>query len=369
MKLTTGEKKVLTQRYYHGEAVSAILADTGIPRSTLYHWIKQYKPLLSTTADHPITHKEYLDFKRRADKQGKILEVIQKTGYAPSMPLEEKIAWYHRLEKDFSSHVLCEALRISRGTYHKRIIKNDNPTYSQNRKELIAPLVKKIFDESQQRFGSDKIQAVLKSRGYSVSKKYVLKLMHEMDLESIAMQAKRIHKFLNPKKNVVKRQFAPTAPNQLWVSDITCFKVKNQRFYICAILDLFSRKILAYSISNNQSTQLITRTFKSAIATRKHGTNLVFHSDQGSQYTSTSFRKLLASYSITQSFSNPGSPHDNAAMESFFSLLKREELYRRNYKSERDFRESVAAYMEFYNHKRPHRYNQYRTPMQAENGQ
>jgi len=111
---------------------------------------------------------------------------------------------------------------------------------------------------------------------------------------------------------------------------------------------------------------LITGTFKRAYEERCSPDNLIFHSDRGAQYTSNTFRKLLLSDHVTQSFSNPGKPTDNAVAESFFALLKREELYRRNYRSERESRESVDNYIQFYNIRRPHRANRYKSPEQLE---
>lgn len=365
MKLSTEEKKAIAARYYNGETVAALIAKTGIPRSTLYHWIKLYKPLKSVTS-HPATEKEFQDLQRSYIKQSKILELIQKSGYFPAMPLEEKLALYREFEHEYSTHVLCEALHISRGTYHKRIVLGDTPTVYQKRREEIAPLIQAIFEESDRRLGSIKIHAILKSRGIDTSKKYVLKLMQEMGLESISVNAKKTHKHLSPKKNIVNRHFNPAKPNQVWVGDITSFVVKNKRLYICAILDLYSRKIIAYKISQRQTTQLVTSTFKLAFSERKYPQNLIFHSDRGSQYTSKAFLSLLSTSGVTPSFSEPGQPHDNAVIESFFSQLKKEELYRRNYKSEREFRESVATYISFYNNDRPHRYNNYKTPTQKE---
>lgn len=114
----------------------------------------------------------------------------------------------------------------------------------------------------------------------------------------------------------------------MWVSDVTCFKLKDCWYYISAVIDLFSRRVVSYGISPKNSTRLITSTFKAAWSQREPGEGLVFHSNQGAQYTAYSFQKLLRERGVTQSFSNPGTPHDNAVEETFFSTLKKEELYR-----------------------------------------
>lgn len=163
-------------------------------------------------------------------------------------------------------------------------------------------------------------------------------------------------------KNIVSRRFTVDKPNQIWVGDIAQFMIKGIYYYICAIVDLYSRKVVAYKISPCCSAKLVTATFKNAYVARGNPNDLVFHSDQGTQYTSIAFRNLLVSCGVAQSYSYPGRPVDNAVAESFFANLKREELYRHDYRSEREFREAVSKYISNYNSLRPHRFNNYRSP-------
>lgn len=132
--------------------------------------------------------------------------------------------------------------------------------------------------------------------------------------------------------------------------------------YICVILDLFSRKVVAHRVSPKNSTYLVTSTFRQVYRNRNEPQQLMFHSDQGPQYTSNTFRKLLRINKVVQSFSKSSRPHDNAVAESFFASMKREEIYRTQYCSERQFMQSVDTYIEFYNTKRPHSTLNYRTP-------
>lgn len=148
----------------------------------------------------------------------------------------------------------------------------------------------------------------------------------------------------------------------MWVSDVTYYKFNNAIFYICVIIDLYARKVIAYNVSNSNNTRLVKRTLKEAYEERKPDSNLIFHSDNGSSYTSKSFMKYLKELNITQLFSRPHIPYDNSVVESFFKYLKAEELYRTKYKSEREFKESLARYMTFYNTERPHSIIKYWTP-------
>lgn len=144
------------------------------------------------------------------------------------------------------------------------------------------------------------------------------------------------------------------------------FKFRDYYYYICAILDLFARKVIAYRVSKKNSTQLVTFTFRQAYSERAPEPGLIFHSDRGAQYTSFSFEKLLQEKQVVQSFSRSGKPHDNAVMESFFSCLKKEELYRYRYSSESEFLKGIERYITFYNEKRPHSSIHYKTPNAAE---
>jgi transposase InsO family protein len=194
--------------------------------------------------------------------------------------------------------------------------------------------------------------------------------MKEMGLESVSTNSKKEYKKRlkeERKDNLLKQQFYVEHPNTVWTCDFTSFSFKNKRIYLCIIIDLFSRKVIAYKISLYATTNSLTSTFKRAVKERcPIYENLMFHSDQGSQFTSYTFRILLKQLGVKQSFSNPGNPYNNSVSESFFSHFKREELYRREYRSEKDFCKCVTDYISFYNEKRPHKTIGYKTPMTVE---
>ena len=164
------------------------------------------------------------------------------------------------------------------------------------------------------------------------------------------------------KENLLNRFFIASRPNEIWVSDVTYFSVNDKNQYICVIIDIFSRKVIAYKISRKNSTQLTRATFDIAYTSRNPTLPLIFHSDRGCNYTSKRFMKHLQDLGVQQSFSQKGNPKDNAVAESFFSNMKKEELYRVKYKSEREFKKSVSKYIEFYNEERPHTTISYKPP-------
>lgn len=158
--------------------------------------------------------------------------------------------------------------------------------------------------------------------------------------------------------NHLKQQFNVPRPNHVWASDITYIPLKSSFAYLCVIMDLFSRKIIAWKLSLKIDTALVKDTFLKAFYSRKPSTSLIFHSDRGSQYTSFIFRKLLDSFDIIQSFSKLSHPWDNAVLESFFKYMKKEELHRRTFSSFSQIKLSCFEYIEgFYNPIRPHSAN------------
>lgn len=370
MRYSKEEKLSLVNFYYNGKSVTEICMEHQIPRSTVYSWIQTYRPVESKNSSRTVTPKDFDNLLRRCEKQGQIITVLKSIPAITNATTQEKLAVLEPLYGQFSVHVLCEALDVPRGTFYNHIKRNkrDNSSYARHREEL-RTAIQEIFEESRQTFGSEKICAVLHERGYKAGTTLVRELMSEMGLSSISTTSKRQWKKSNSyerKANILQRQFHAEEPNRVWVSDITCMKLKDRYYYLCAIVDLYSRKVIAHKISTRNSTQQITATLRMAYDARMPGENLIFHSDQGSQYASHAFRQLLKKLKITQSFSNAGTPHDNAVMESFFAVFKKEEYYRSNYRSEAEMRKKIDEYIAFYNQKRPHTTLNLQTPEQYE---
>lgn len=167
--------------------------------------------------------------------------------------------------------------------------------------------------------------------------------------------------------NILKQKFNPAKPNMVWVCDFTYIKAGGKFFYLCVILDLFSRKVISYKLSNKIDTQLAIDTVNMAVASRGKSNGIIFHTDRGCQFTSYSFRRHLDGLNFIQSFSAKGHPYDNAVMECFFKYLKKEETNRRTYPSFEALNLSIFQYINgFYNSYRPHSHNNGLSPSQAE---
>lgn len=367
MNYSDSEKSAIVAEYKQGIPVKGLSVKYEVSERTIYRWVKQYPIVAKETTP---TVKEYDQLLHRVKKLEDIISILKTVNCTFRAPLKEKLAELELLYGQYDVHTLCEALDVSRGTFYNHILRNKRGNaWFEKRRDEYRILIREVFEEYHQVLGAEKIRTILIQRGYQVSTKFVANLMREMGLISVRTTAKQDYlKFREPekKKNVLRQQFHAGKPNQIWVSDVTCFKLEDHYLYTCVILDLFSRKVIAYKISKKNSTQLITSTFKMAWEQRSPGAGLIFHSDRGSQYTSHRFQQLLHERSVVQSFSNSGKPHDNAVAESFFASFKKEELYRKNYTSEADFKRGVDSYIEFYNCRRPHRTLRNQTPCQVE---
>ena len=203
-------------------------------------------------------------------------------------------------------------------------------------------------------------------QGFTVSKHKVLELLREIAPQPPSKMECTNTNWQSSDANLLARQFSPPAPNMAWVSDITEFKTGTGTCYLCVILDLFARRIIGARLSFHKDTSLVLSTFRDAFDSRGHPSDLLFHSDRGSQYTAHEFRSLLLRCGVKQSFSAPGVPYDNAPMESFFASLKVEETHRYRYANMSDLTTSLQEYISFYNERRLHSSVGNLTPVQAE---
>lgn len=369
MVYTHQEKAGIIAQYRQGRSANDLSAEYGVCKRTIYRWAKEYRNIVPNEK-RTLTTKEYDMLLRRVEKLENIVAILKTVNCTVHDPLKKKLHELELLYDQYDVHTLCEALDVSRGTFYNHILRNKRGNaWFEKRREEYCILIREVFDEHRQVLGAEKIRTILVQRGYQVSIEYVARLMKEMGLASIHSTAKQDYIKLNAtekKRNILRQQFQANRPNQIWIGDVTCFKLGERYLYTCVILDLFSRRIVAYNVSKKNSTQLITSTFKTAWEQRSPNAGLIFHSDRGAQYTSHRFRQLLHERSVEQSFSNSGKPHDNAVAESFFATLKKEDLYRKDYTSEAAFKRGLASYIEFYNTKRPHRTLKNQTPCQVE---
>jgi len=360
------DKEKVIKQHESGVSITSIHNSTGIARSTLYSWINEPR---SDTTDKPLNRGDYNKLKMHCEKLENMIQILKTCGCSVDAPLSQRYEVIKDISCVYSITTLCNALNVPKGSYYNHILRNKNEdTLAARRIKELTPIVEEIYNESKQIFGSGKIAAIMNDRGYKTTEKTVAKIMHENGWFSIKSSSKTIYlQNKERRENILNQQFNPASPNEVWVSDVTYFKLGGKTYYICVVLDLFARKLISLTISKRNSTWLTKTSLINAYEERNPDpSKLLFHSDQGKNYTAKAFRDCLMTFGIQQSFSRKSVPYDNSVCESFFKSLKQEELYRTNYKSEKHLRKALSEYVVFYNDKRPHTYLCYRTPNKAE---
>lgn len=366
MKHFTEKRKTsIVDKFNAGMSSDEIKEKYGVPRSTLYSWREQYSTI--RTEDSSVTPRAYYVLKRHADKLELMLQILQGSEPITSLSTKDKEDLVDELYGKYPVQTLCDAFNIPTATYYNHRLRNKNEdAWFETRRAEIMEKIRIVEDESRHTYGVRRTSAALRNMGYSVSEKYVAGLMHEMGILNPRKDTKKDYLKLahhERRINKLKQCFEVERPNIVWVSDMTCFNLKGKRKYICVYLDLYSRKVVACRVGPNSSTNLALSTLRNAITSETPERGLVIHTDNGGAYISYSMNRLVRQNGFEQSFSRPGHPRDNAAMESFFSSLKQEFLYKYIFRSERELRSSLDKYIRFYNEKRLHEYLGYTTPI------
>jgi len=284
-----------------------------------------------------------------------------------------KYAWVKDDSDSFPVAAMCRAFQVSKSGYYRWL--KAEPSLRTQRSERIRSSIKQVYEESNQIYGSYKIADQLKKddRLEAACRNTVASAMREMGLKSrVAKKFTPTTTVSDPSKipapNILDQTFTAAAPNQKWVTDITYLPTQLGWVYLAVVLDLFSRKVVGWSVSESLATPLVSTTLRNAIEARRPDTkSLLHHSDRGSQYTSDDYQQTLRTLNITCSMSRTGCCYDNAVMERFFWSLKHEWTKFEDFADINQARRSVFQYIEtFYNSKRIHQTLGYRTPDEFE---
>ena len=237
--------------------------------------------------------------------------------------------------------------------------------------EELGAVIKGIQQEMKHRYGSPRMTQELRRRGRQVGHNRVARLMRERQLGARPKKAFRVttrSRHEHPvAENVVQRQFAVSTVNTVWVSDITYIATAEGWMYLCVVLDLYSRRVVGWSMDKGLGTELAMRAMLMALLVRRPPRGLVFHTDRGVQYCAKAFRRLTEQRGVVQSMSRKGDCWDNACAETFFSSLKRELVGSCIFATREQARREIFEYIEvFYNRRRLHSYLGYLTPAEYE---
>jgi len=257
----------------------------------------------------------------------------------------------------FSVTAMAHVLEVSTSGYYSWRRRRECRRTQENRKLLVE--IKAIHAESDATYGSPRIHRELQARGTRCGENRVARLMrlHQVRPKQVGRYKATTDSrhSLPVAENHLDRQFNPEAPNEAWAADITFVWTREGWLYLAVVMDLFSRRIVGWSMQSRLKRELVIDALKMAMGSRHVGNSLLCHSDRGSQYASGDYQALLAGASIACSMSRKGDCWDNAPVESFFATLKVERVYHRRYETREEARADLFQYVEvWYNRKRRH---------------
>ena len=272
-------------------------------------------------------------------------------------------------EDKMKAQRLCKLMGVSYSGYKKFVRRERRDLIKKNE---LKREIRKIFKESNNTYGSPRVYAELKRRGFKISKTTVERLMREMELKS---QIRRKYRVITTNSkyryktasNKLNRDFKASRPNEKWTADITYIPTKEGWCYLAVVEDLYSRRIIGWYFSDSLSSEIVIKAVQMAIMSRGLVEGTLFHSDRGIQYACDCFKDFLKRYKIDQSMSRVRNPWDNAPTESFFHTFKVEFVYHQDFETIEEARIKCFEWIEsYYNRYRLHSSLGYRTPVDVE---
>ena len=269
-----------------------------------------------------------------------------------------RYAWVNNHRDSYDVNTMCRVLEVSRSGYYRHL--RARPSNTQRRVERIGEEAKRAFEENHGSVGYRKVQKQLVAEGTDCCQETVRKTLTKQGLHA-AVARKFVPTTTDSDhdlpiaENLLDRDFTATRPNEKCVSDITYIRTDEGWLYVTVVIDLFSRKVVGWSMDDHMRASIVMKAFNMAVAHRRPTSDLLFHSDRGSQYAADVFRDRLEFLNVTQSMSRKGNCWDNAPAESFFGRLKTEWSSRNRYRTREEAKRSIYFYIEmFYNSKRRH---------------
>ena len=294
MSIKENIKLEILKRLEGGEPIDNLTKEYGVSRSSIYQWRSDNAP--KSVDNFNISAREIYLLRKEVESLRQTIKIYDATQCVKSMPLSQKLEAMKKVEKQFTHASLCKTLDVKKGTFLNHLYRKVEISQIQQTDEIYKIKLLELFSLTEGKLGAKKLSALMKNEGYLCCEKRVSRLMKELDIK--CTRTKRANRITIPRKgsnpalkDLLKRDFYPEHPNRVWVSDFSQFNVDyEQKYYICVIIDLFSRKVISYSIANHLRTELLVHTFDQAIEIRQpYYEELIFHSDYAEEKTIPKF--------------------------------------------------------------------------------
>ncbi|EAC2152052.1 IS3 family transposase [Salmonella enterica] len=339
-----------------GYSVSSVATRLDITTHTLYAWIKKYGPDSSTNKEQSDAQAEILRLQKELKRVTDERDIFKKSRGVLRKAVRLRYAFIRDNTRCWPVRLLCRVLDVHPSGFYAWLQQPHSQREQAN--QMLTGQIKQFWLESGCVYGYRKIHLDLRDTGQQCGVNRVWRLMKRAGIKAqVGYRSPRARKgedsIVVPDR--LQRQFNPDAPDERWVTDITYIRTHEGWLYLAVVVDLFSRKVIGWSMQPRMTKEIVLNALLMALWRRNPQKAVLVHSDQGSQYTSYEWQSFLKSHGLEGSMSRRGNCHDNAVAESFFQLLKRERIKKKIYGTREEARSDIFDYIEmFYNSKRRH---------------
>ncbi|MCT2539968.1 IS3 family transposase [Sedimentimonas flavescens] len=363
------KRDAVAQITERGYPVSEVSERLGVSKHSLYAWKRKFA---KTASGETEKDAEIRRLKRELARVSEERDILKKANRVFRQGCKVRYAFVAEHRGQFSVRAMCRCLRIQPSGFYAWLQAPMSVRAQEDRRQ--TELLHKAWAESGKVYGYRKLHDDLVEQGESICPNRVARPAQLAGIKAQIGYKRRPGSYGGKPSvvvdNTLDRQFDVEAPDRVWVTDITYIRTQEGFAYLAVVIDLYSRRVIGWSMQSRQTTDVVLQALLMAVWRRKPKARVLIHSDQGSQFTSMDWVAFLRAHNLEHSMSRRGNCHDNAVAESFFNLLKRERIRRRTYRTREEARQDVFDYIEmFYNPKRKHARNGMLSPAEFERQQ
>ncbi|HUN95229.1 MAG TPA: IS3 family transposase [Bradyrhizobium sp.] len=382
------QRRSFTEEYKHqavdlvvssGRSVTSVAKELGLRDSVLRRWVDKFRQEPASAAWRPTTQatpmsadqaSEIARLRQENERLRMERDILKKSIANLRRNPDMSFRFIEDHRKSYPVRLMCAVLEVSPAGYYAW---RDRPVSERTKSNAgLLAAIRQVHHDSNGRYGSPRVHAVLRRQGRGASRGRIERLMHRHGIRAIMAPPRRVHTTdsrhdLPIAPNLIARDFTAPAPNRIWLADITYIPTAEGWLYLAAVMDLFSRKIVGWAMRDHMRVELASAALTMAVQQQRPQAGLIHHSDRGVQYASYAYRDTLARTGIVASMSRTADCYDNAPMESFFHTLKTELVHQRDYNTRHEAQRDIFAFIEgFYNRTRLHSAIGYIAPIEME---